>query len=116
MASGHSPGIEIFSKSLINRLKLQLETIIHNAQAYCVPGWSIHDDLHRFHDIMDLEKLSNMNFGLLSLKQEKAFDRMGHDYLFKALRAFGGGRAFYCWGEIALCRGLTFSEGSWGAV
>lgn len=75
--------IEIFSESLANRLKGQMETIIHHTQSYCVPGWSIHDDLHLSHDMMDLAKLSNMNFGLLSLDQERAFDRVDHGYLFK---------------------------------
>lgn len=59
-----------------------LETIIYHDQTYCEPGWSIHDNLHLLHDMMDLAKLLNVNFSLLSLDQEKAFDRVDRGYLF----------------------------------
>ena len=98
--------IKIFSKGLANWLKGQLETIIHHDQTYCVPGRSIHDNLHLFRDILDLAKLSNMKFGLLSLDQEKAFDRVDHGYLFKALLAFGVGE-FFAAGVKMLCAGAS---------
>ena len=34
-------------------------------------------------NVLDICKLSDVNVGLLSLDQEKAFDRVDHQYLFK---------------------------------
>lgn len=43
--------------------------------------------MHLLHDAMDLAKLLNVNFCLLSVDQEKAFDRVDNGYLCKALHA-----------------------------
>ncbi len=43
---------------------------------------------------MDLSKFYNMDFGRISLDQEKAFDRMDHGYLFSGLVGFGVGENF----------------------
>ena len=40
-----------------------------------------------------------MNVGLLSLDQEKAFDRVDPQYLFKTMKAFGVGDVF-CLGLV----------------
>ena len=43
-----------------------------------------------------------MNFGLVSLDQEKAFDRVDHEYLFNVM--FGIGKSFGIFLEIYSCR------------
>jgi len=35
-----------------------------------------------------------VNVGLIALDQEKAFDRVDHNYLFNVLKAFGFGETF----------------------
>ena len=35
-----------------------------------------------------------MNFGLVSLDEEKAFDRVDHEYLFNVMSVFGFGKRF----------------------
>jgi len=40
---------------------------------------------------------SNIDLGILSLDQEKAFDRVDHSYLFDVLREYGFGNAFISW-------------------
>ncbi len=60
--------------------------MVHPDQTYCVPGRSIFDNITLIRDIFDVSKLLNINIGLISLDQEKAFDRVEHPYLWRTLK------------------------------
>ena len=85
---------KILSKALTNRLKKCLATVIHNDQSYCIPERSIFDNLFLIRDLLSYVKELNLNMGLISLDQEKAFDRVDHAFLFRTLEAFGFGPVF----------------------
>lgn len=85
---------KILSKCLANRLNKVLCEIIHKDQSYCIKDRSITDNLHLMRDITDYALFNDINVGVLSLDQEKAFDRVDHTYLFKTLQAFGFGKTF----------------------
>jgi hypothetical protein len=72
---------KMFAKVLTNRLKSYLDSIVHKNQTNCVPGRLIMDNLFLIRDMLDLLRVSNVNFGLVSLDQEKTFDRVEHEYL-----------------------------------
>ncbi len=55
------------------------------------------DNIFFMRDILDVCRLFNVDVGIVSLDQEKAFDRVDHSYLFSALRAFGFGDGFLAW-------------------
>lgn len=78
-----------FSKCLANRVNGVLHTIIHKDQSHCIKNRSILDILHLVRDIFDFASYNNTNIGVLSLDQEKAFDRVHHIFLFDTLKAFG---------------------------
>ena len=91
---------KILSKVLANRLKVFMDQIIGLDQSYCVPGRSILDNLFLIRDVFDLSNMLGFNIGLISLDQEKAFDRVDHNFLFAVLKAFGLGDIFSHWIEV----------------
>ncbi|CAM2105795.1 unnamed protein product [Caretta caretta] len=68
--------------------------VIHPDQTYSVPGRSIFDNLFLVRDLLELGRRDGLSFALLSLDQEKAFDRADHGYLLSTLQAFGFGPQF----------------------
>lgn len=87
---------KLLSKTLANRLKTKIGSVVHTDQSYCVPERSIFDNLFLLRDLFNVSKVFNVDFGLISLDQEKAFDRVDHEYLFRVLKAFGFGPVFNC--------------------
>ncbi|CAM2117059.1 unnamed protein product [Caretta caretta] len=68
--------------------------MVHPDQTYTVPGRSIFDNLFLVRDLLELGRRDGLSFALLSLDQEKAFDRVDHGYLLSTLQAFGFGPQF----------------------
>ena len=53
-----------------------MEQVIHSDQTYCVPSRSIADNVSLIRDVIDVSRLLKLDVGLISLDQEKAFDRV----------------------------------------
>ncbi len=85
---------KILSKALAIRLKEAIGWVIHVDQTYCVPNRSIFDNIYLIRDILDISRSLGLNVGLISLDQEKAFDRVEHNYLWQTLREFGFSPSF----------------------
>ncbi len=82
-----------------------MEHVIHPDQSYCVPGRSISDNISLITDILDGGKLFDLDIGLISIDQEKAFDRVEHLYLWSVMKAFG-----FDSGYISMIKTLLPSE------
>ncbi len=71
---------KLLSKVMANRLGDVLDQIIHPDQTYCVPGRRIADNISFVRDVLDNSKVV-FDFGLISIDQQKAFDRVEHSVL-----------------------------------
>ncbi|CAM2112214.1 unnamed protein product [Caretta caretta] len=89
-----STDYKVVAKAISLRLGSVLADVIHPDQTYTVPGRTIFDNLYLVRDLLELGCRDGLSFALLSLDQEKAFDRVDHGYLLGTLRAFGLGPQF----------------------
>ena len=88
--------IKILSKVLANRLKLLLPHIIHPSQT-AVYGRRIEQTVHMIRDLIDIANMEDEPAAFIFLDQEKAFDRVNHEFLYKTMKAFGIGDVFIQW-------------------
>ena len=58
-------------------------------------------------DLIDLINKDNSEGALIFLDQEKAFDRVEHDFLFKTMSAFGIGDNFIDWLKVLYANATT---------
>ncbi|CAM2109436.1 unnamed protein product [Caretta caretta] len=86
-----STDYKIVAKAISLRLGSVMADVVHPDQTYTVPGRSIFDNLFLVRDLLELGRRDGLSFALLSLDQEKAFDRVDHGYLLSTLQAFGFG-------------------------
>ncbi|CAM2096674.1 unnamed protein product [Caretta caretta] len=89
-----STDYKIVAKAVSLRLGSVLADMIHPDQTYTIPDHSIFDNLFLVRDLVELGRRDSLSFALLSLDQEKAFDRVDHGYLLSTLQAFGFGPQF----------------------
>ena len=98
--------VKILTKLLSMRLVKVLPTIIHKSQT-AVYGRTIGDNIHIVRDIIDLVNKNDEEAALLFIDQEKAFDRVSHEFLYKVLRKFGFGERFIHWIELIYSNAST---------
>uniref|UniRef100_A0A669BQM4 Reverse transcriptase domain-containing protein n=1 Tax=Oreochromis niloticus TaxID=8128 RepID=A0A669BQM4_ORENI len=91
---------KILSKVLSNRLKMVIELLIGVDQSYCIPDRSMIDNLFLMRDVFDICNVYNAKVGIVSIDQEKAFDRVDHGFLFSTLKTFGVGQGFLTWVKL----------------
>ena len=91
---------KILTKALANKVAPFLEELVHPDQAAVIRGRSIQHHNHTIRDIISLAKLREDNACILSIDQQKAFDRVSHEWLFKVLENCNFGNNFLRWIKI----------------
>ena len=88
---------KILAKVLNKRLSNILPYVIDINQTCAVKGRRITDNLCILRDIISLSVSRNNRLAIVSLDQEKAFDRVNHTFLFNSLHKYGLGPAIIQW-------------------
>lgn len=79
---------KIVTKTLANRLKMTIGSVVNCEQSYCIPQRTIHDNIIVAKFMYDHHNKHNLPLAMVSLDQSKAFDNVSHSYLFKTLQKF----------------------------
>ena len=74
-----------------------MSSIVHQDQTCGVPGRSIFSNLQLVRDTLDMIDKTNEPAILVTLDQEKAFDRVDHEFMMRILTKFGFGPSFCRW-------------------
>lgn len=80
---------KLLSKTLAVRLAGVAPCIIHKAQAGFVPGRKIHNHTQLARMMMAWAEENEADGAIIALDQEKAYDKIAHDYLWRVLERFG---------------------------
>ena len=100
---------KIASRAIAGRLLQMLSSVIDKDQTCGVPGRFIGENVAFLRDVVDYASHSGSPCALLSLDQEKAFDRVDWGFLKATLCEMGFGPSFSGWVEL-------FYSGSQSAV
>lgn len=88
---------KIIAKAMANRLKLVLGVVVHEDQTCAVPGRSIFSNLYLTRDVIRYTNQKKIKSYLISVDQEKAFDRVDREFLYEVLEKMNFGPNFISW-------------------
>ncbi len=90
---------KIIARALALRMKKCMNSIISPEQSACIPGRDISHNVRSICDTIDYveECTSKQDAFLITIDQEKAFDRVPHDLIVATLGKFGFGQHFISW-------------------
>ena len=94
---------KIASHSISARLLKVLDSLVARDQSCCVPGRFIGENVAFIRDVVDYCSLSSTPAALISLEQEKAFDRVDWSFLRSVLISMGFGPSFVKWVDLFYC-------------
>lgn len=88
---------KIAAKVIATRLKHVLGSITHEDQTCGIPGRSIYENLFKLRDTVYNAHKHKQQMIMISLDQEKAFDRVDRDFLNKTMDKLNFGPSFKNW-------------------
>ena len=80
---------KVMTRVLATRLAMVAATLIHPDQAGFIPGRQIFHHIKLTKLLINQAEASEMNGCIVALDQEKAYDKINHDYLWEVLRHMG---------------------------
>ena len=87
----------IAAKALANHLLLVIASVVSPDQSCGIPGRFSGENIRLLQDVADFADGNGIGGAIVSLDQEKAFDRVEHSYMLKVLERMGFGSSFCQW-------------------
>ena len=91
---------KIGTRALAARLQKVLPSVLHEDQTCGVPGRSIFSNLYLIRDLIEYCSAKNLPLAIISLDQEKAFDRVNWNFLDRVLQKMNFGPEFRQWVRV----------------
>ena len=91
---------KIGTRALAARLQKVLPSVLHQDQTCGVPGRSIFSNLYLIRDLIEYCTAKNLPLAIISLDQEKAFDRVNWNFLDRVLQKMNFGPEFRQWVRV----------------
>ena len=88
---------KIASRAISLRLRRVMSSLVSSDQTCAVPGRFIGDNVRLIQDSVTYANMLNLPLAILSLDQEKAFDRVNWSFMLRILQRFGFGPSFIAW-------------------
>ena len=88
---------KIISKTITRRLSKVLDTIISKTQTSSVPGRTMFQNLVFTRDVIEYCEQKGLNAYIISLDQEKAFDKVNREFLYRIMETMNFGNQFIGW-------------------
>ena len=91
---------KILARIVAGRLSKVLQLLIHPDQSCGVQGRYIGENIVLLNSVFQYSREASVPGALLSLDQEKAFDRVDHGFLFRIMSHVGFGSSFISWVKL----------------
>ena len=95
---------KLAARVIAGRLLKVIHLVVNKDQTCGVPGRFIGENVALLRDVVDVASSSDSPVAILSLDQEKAFDRVDWSFMRFTLSAMGFGPSFISWVDLFYCR------------
>ena len=95
---------KLAARVITGRLLKVIHLVVDKDQTCGVPGRFIGENVALLHDVVEFASSSGTTVAILSLDQEKAFDRVDWGFMRSTLSAMGFGPSFISWVDLFYSR------------